>query len=80
MLLAYTSLLGSAASYGVFFSYASKGSLTALSSLTFLTPLFAALTGYLLLGDTLTPQQLLGAVVTLGGVYFIAQAPAASQK
>jgi drug/metabolite transporter (DMT)-like permease len=50
-------MLGSAASYGVFFYNASRGNLTALSSLTFLTPMFAAGTGFLLLGETLTPLQ-----------------------
>ena len=67
-LLLYISLLGSAASYGVFFYNASKGNLTALSSLTFLTPMFAAGCGFLLLGETLTPLQLGGATVTLGAV------------
>ena len=46
MWLAYISLLGSAASYGVFFEAASRGNLAALSSLTFLTPMFASATGY----------------------------------
>lgn len=69
LLLLYVSLFGSAASYGVFFYLATvKGSLTRLSSLTFLTPMFAAAGGYLLLGETLTPIQLLGAFVTLVGV------------
>ena len=45
LLLVYVSLLGSAASYGVFFYNASRGNLTALSSLTFLTPMFAAASG-----------------------------------
>lgn len=45
VLLLYVSLLGSAASYGVFFYNASRGNLTALSSLTFLTPMFAAASG-----------------------------------
>lgn len=67
-LLLYISLLGSAASYGVFFYNASRGNLTALSSLTFLTPMFAAGCGFLLLGETLTPLQLGGATVTLGAV------------
>ena len=70
-LLAYVSLLGSAASYGVFFLNASRGNLTALSSLTFLTPVFAAAAGYLALGEVLTPLQLAGAGVTLGAVYLI---------
>jgi drug/metabolite transporter (DMT)-like permease len=69
LLLLYVSLLGSAASYGVFFYLATvRGSLTQLSSLTFLTPMFAALGGYLVLGETLTPLQLTGALVTILGV------------
>lgn len=63
--------LGSAASYGVFFYNASKGNLTALSSLTFLTPVFATVTGYLVLNETLTPLQLMGATITLGAVFLI---------
>ena len=66
--LVYTSLLGSAAAYAIFFNNASKGNLTKLSSLTFLTPVFATLAGYLLLGEALTPLQLVGASVTLSGV------------
>ena len=68
MALTYTSLLGGAAAYGVFFYNASKGNLTKLSSLTFLTPMFATFAGFLLLNETLTPMQLTGAVVTLSGV------------
>ena len=70
-LLLYVTLLGSAASYGVFFYKASQGSLTALSSLTFLTPMFAAGGGFLALGETLSPLQLTGAAVTLGAVALI---------
>ena len=70
-LLAYVSLLGSAASYGVFFYNASAGNLTRLSSLTFLTPGFALATGYVFLGETLTPLQLVGAGVTLAAVALI---------
>jgi drug/metabolite transporter (DMT)-like permease len=73
-LLAYVSLLGSAASYGVFFYNASRGSLTKLSALTFLTPAFAAGTGFLVLGERLGPVQVLGAAVTLGAVALISQA------
>lgn len=69
LLLLYVSLLGSAASYGVFFYLATvRGSLTQLSSLTFLTPMFAALGGYVVLGEVLTPTQLAGALVTIVGV------------
>jgi drug/metabolite transporter (DMT)-like permease len=66
--LTYTSILGSAAAYGVFFYNASKGNLTKLSSLTFLTPMFASFAGFVLLSERLTPLQLFGATVTLAGV------------
>jgi drug/metabolite transporter (DMT)-like permease len=66
--LTYTSLLGGAAAYGVFFYNASKGNLTKLSSLTFLTPMFATFAGFLLLDETLTQWQVVGATVTLSGV------------
>ena len=71
LLLLYISLFGSAASYGVFFVNAARGNLTALSSLTFLTPVFAAVTDYFVLGEVLSPLQLAGATVTLGAVYLL---------
>jgi drug/metabolite transporter (DMT)-like permease len=69
--LLYVSLLGSAFAYGAFFWFASKGSLTKLSSLTFLTPMFAALFGYVLLDETLDATQLVGALVTVAGIYLV---------
>lgn len=75
--LTYTSLFGSAASYAVFFYYASKGNLTRLSSLTFLTPMFAAFTGFVCLNETLTPLQLAGASVTVAAVVLINVKPKA---
>lgn len=69
--LLYTSIFGSAVSYGVFFYNASRGSLTKLSSLTFLTPMFAALFGYILLHETLNATQIVGACVTLASIYLI---------
>ena len=39
--LAYATIFGSAIAYGLFFFLASKGNLTSLSALTFLTPVFA---------------------------------------
>ena len=75
----YVSLLGGAASYGIFFYAASsgKGNLTALSSLTFLTPVFAVASSWLALGETLTPVQMAGAVVTIGAVTLINHRPKA---
>ncbi|KAF3970471.1 hypothetical protein ACB098_01G197200 [Castanea mollissima] len=69
--LLYTSIFGSAVSYGVFFYNATKGSLTKLSSLTFLTPMFASIFGFLYLGETFSPLQLVGAFVTLVAIYMV---------
>ncbi|XP_052196212.1 WAT1-related protein At3g02690, chloroplastic [Diospyros lotus] len=69
--LLYTSLFGSAISYGVYFYNATRGSLTKLSSLTFLTPMFASIFGFLYLGETFSPVQLVGAFITLGAIYMV---------
>ncbi|XP_027336673.1 WAT1-related protein At3g02690, chloroplastic isoform X3 [Abrus precatorius] len=69
--LLYTSIFGSAISYGVFFYSATKGSLTKLSSLTFLTPMFASIFGFLYLGETFSPVQLVGALITVAGIYMV---------
>ncbi|PKA55999.1 WAT1-related protein [Apostasia shenzhenica] len=69
--LLYTSIFGSAISYGVFFYNATRGSLTKLSSLTFLTPVFASFFGFLYLGETFSPSQLVGALVTVAGIFLV---------
>ncbi|XP_021297962.1 WAT1-related protein At3g02690, chloroplastic [Herrania umbratica] len=69
--LFYTSIFGSAISYGVYFYSATKGSLTKLSSLTFLTPMFASIFGFLYLGETFSPLQLVGAIVTIVAIYVV---------
>ncbi len=65
---------------GVFFYNASRGNLTALSSLTFLTPMFAALAGYIVLGEVLSPIQLTGAGVTLGAVTLLNSKSSQAEK
>lgn len=73
MALGYSTVFGSAIAYGLFFYFASSGSLTSLSSLTFLTPVFALLFGNLLLSEVLSPLQWLGVCLTLISIYFINQ-------
>jgi len=70
-LMAYTSLLGSALAYGLFFWFASRGDLTGFTALTFLTPVFALLCGLLLLDERLRPLQWLGAALALVSVLLI---------
>lgn len=71
--LAYSTFFGSAIAYGLFFYFASVGNLTSLSSLTFLTPVFALLFGNLFLSEVLTPIQWGGVSLTLVSIYLINQ-------
>ncbi|MEH2248317.1 DMT family transporter [Nostoc sp.] len=71
--LGYATVFGSAIAYGLFFYFASSGSLTSLSSLTFLTPVFALLFGNLFLSEVLSPLQWVGVFLTLISIYLINQ-------
>ncbi len=73
MALGYSTVFGSAIAYGLFFYFASSGSLTSLSSLTFLTPLFALLFGNFFLSEVLSPLQWVGVGFTLISIYLINQ-------
>jgi drug/metabolite transporter (DMT)-like permease len=71
--LAYSTVFGSAIAYALFFYFASTGSITSLSSLTFLTPVFAILFGNLFLAEQLTGLQWVGVGLTLVSIYLINQ-------
>lgn len=73
MALSYATVFGSAIAYGLFFYFASSGDLTSLSSLTFLTPVFALIFGYIFLSEVLTIIQWLGVILTLISIYLINQ-------
>ena len=67
----YMAVMGSAIAYGLFFFFASSGSLTTLSALTFSTPVFALMFSNLLLDEDLTKVQWLGVVLTLSSIYLV---------
>jgi drug/metabolite transporter (DMT)-like permease len=71
--MGYSTLFGSAISYGLFFYFAASVSLTSLSALTFLTPIFALLFGNLFLAEMLSPIQSCGVMLTLVSIYLINQ-------
>jgi drug/metabolite transporter (DMT)-like permease len=71
--LGYATIFGSAIAYGLFFDFAASGSLTSLSALTFLTPVFALLFGNLFLNETLDRLQWSGVLLTLVSIYAINQ-------
>ncbi len=71
--LGYSTIFGSAIAYGIFFFLASKGNLTSLSSLTFLTPVFALSFSNLFFNEVLTSWQWVGVGLTLVSIYLISQ-------
>jgi drug/metabolite transporter (DMT)-like permease len=71
--LTYATVFGSAIAYGIFFWLASKGNLTSLSALTFLTPVFALTFGKLFLSEVLSVLQWVGVGITLISIYLIEQ-------
>ncbi|AFZ60492.1 DMT family transporter [Anabaena cylindrica FACHB-243] len=71
--LSYATIFGSAIAYGLFFYFAQSGNLTSLSSLTFLTPVFALIFGHIFLSEVLTTIQWLGVFITLISIYLINQ-------
>ncbi len=71
--LGYSTVFGSAIAYALFFYFAASGSLTSLSALTFLTPVFALLFGNLFLAETLTTVQSIGVGLTLVSIFLINQ-------
>lgn len=71
--ITYAAIFGSAIAYGLFFYFASKGNLTSLSSLTFLTPVFALIFGNLFLSEVLSQVQTFGVCLTLLSIYFVNQ-------
>ena len=69
--MGYATVFGSAIAYGLFFYIAAQGNLTSLSSLTFLTPVFALLFSTLLLSESLSLVQWSGVMLTLLSIYLI---------
>jgi len=69
--MGYATVFGSAIAYGIFFYIAAKGSLTSLSALTFLTPVFALLFSTWLLSESLSLVQWSGVMLTLISIYLI---------
>ncbi len=78
--LLYATVFGSALSYGLFFYFASSGNLTSLSSLTFLTPVFALVFGNFFLDETLELFQWFGVSLTLVSIYLINQRESIAQR
>ncbi|AKS41505.1 EamA family transporter [Wenzhouxiangella marina] len=66
--LVWLTLIGAALSYVLWFNGVGRLAPSTVSSMGFLSPLVAVSTGWLLLGESLSPVQLSGAALVLGGV------------
>jgi len=72
-LMTFASVFGSAIAYGLFFYFANSKEITGFSTLAFLTPVFALLSGGLWLDERLTILQWLGVAFVLVSVFFVSQ-------
>jgi len=72
-LMAFTSIFGGALAYGLFFYFANNKEITGFSTLAFLTPVFALLSGGIWLNERLTFIQWVGVGFVLISVFFVSQ-------
>ena len=72
-LMSFASIFGGAVAYGLFFYFANNKEITGFSTLAFLTPVFALLSGGFWLGERLTIVQWIGVVFVLISVFFVSQ-------
>ena len=72
-LMSFASIFGGAIAYGLFFYFANNKEITGFSTLAFLTPVFALLSGGVWLDERLTIIQWIGVVFVLISVFFVSQ-------
>ena len=71
--MSFASIFGGALAYGLFFYFANNKEITGFSTLAFLTPIFALLSGGVYLNERLTIIQWIGVVFVLISVFFVSQ-------
>ena len=71
--MSLASIFGGALAYRLFFYFANNKELSGFSTLAFLTPIFALLTGGIYLNERLTTIQWIGVVFVLISVFFVSQ-------
>jgi len=72
-LMTFASVFGGAIAYGLFFYFANSKEITGFSTLAFLTPVFALLSGGVWLNERLTFIQWIGVAFILVSVFFVSQ-------
>tara|TARA_Y100001970_G_C14257267_1_gene876437 strand:- start:2175 stop:3107 length:933 start_codon:yes stop_codon:yes gene_type:complete len=71
--MSYASIFGGALAYGLFFYFANTKELTSFTTLAFLTPVFALLSGGIWLEERLTIVQWIGVALVLISVFLVSQ-------
>ena len=69
--LLYTSLIGSALAWGLWFGLVAAGEASRASSYIFLVPVVAVLLGVLLLDETFRAVQVAGSLLVVAGIYLV---------
>ena len=64
----YLGIFGSAIAFLIYYSLLKQMSAVSLSSMIYVTPLVAIVTGWLLLGEAITLRMMLGTAIVLGGI------------
>ena len=77
---AYLSVIGAVVAYTVWFRGLQRLPTMVVSFLGFLSPLVAAVLGFLFLGESLSGWQLVGAVLVLGSVFLVQRPVAQAQR
>ena len=72
-LMSFASIFGGAIAYGLFFYFANNKEITGFSTLAFLTPVFALLSGGVWLDERLTIVQWIGVVFVVISVFLVSQ-------
>lgn len=76
--LAWSSLLGIAAAWLIFFGLVGAGEASRVSAYIFVVPITAVAIGVVFLGEPLQATLLLGAALVVGGIYLVNRSPAKS--
>jgi len=69
--LFYLGIFGTAVAFVVYFWMLRHTSMLLMSSITFITPPLALIWGWIVLGEQITPQLIIGMVLVFAGVWFV---------
>jgi len=75
----YLAIAGTVIAFGIYFWMIRQIKLILLSSITYLIPIIAIITGWIFLRETLTGYQIIGSLFVIAGIFVITRKPAAAR-